>query len=180
MTTIAAKVAPNNKVKIAWDSQVTSGGDRKFGATKVVKINDQFALGVAGRVRYMNILQRTSVDQIHKYDIAQPDFDAFSWILDTLVPAWMKALRREEENNPYVSDDFYELPYGHGLLALAGGIYTVGADLAVVPVGEFGAIGSGSPYANTAMHLGKSPKQAVEVATELDMYTGGTVKEMTV
>jgi hypothetical protein len=30
------------------------------------------------------------------------------------------------------------------------------------------------------MHLGKSAKQAVEIATELDMYTGGNVKEMTV
>ena len=69
---------------------------------------------------------------------------------------------------------------GHGLIALAGHVYTIGAYFAVNHVDNFASIGSGAPYAITAMHLGKSAKQAVEIATELDMFSGGTVKEMVV
>lgn len=177
MTTIAARVAPNGKVRIAWDSQTTTGSHRKFGNNKVSKINGQFAVGVAGHVRYSNILQRTAVKKIHPYDLTQDDFDSWGWVLDELVPAWMKALRKEVENRPGEED---EIPWGHALIALAGRIYTVGADFAVVSVEESAAIGSGTPYAETAMYLGRSPKQAVEIATVLDMFSGGTVKEMTV
>lgn len=177
MTTIAAKVAPNGKVKIAWDSQVTTGSSRNFGVNKVVKINDQFAVGVSGYLRYANIIHRTAVNKVHPFDIQQEDFDGYGWILDTLVPAWMKAVTKETENNPHFEED---PPDGSALIALAGKIYTVGWEFSVCPVGDFGAIGSGSPFAIAAMHLGKTAKQAVEVSADLDMYTGGTVKEMTV
>lgn len=177
MTTIAARTTPAGKVRIAWDSQVTSGGDRKFGVNKVARINGQFAVGIAGHLRYANIVHRTTVNKIHPYDLKQEDFDGYAWLLDEVIPAWMKAVRKEVEARPDEDDD---VPWGHGLVALAGRIYSIGADFAVSPVDDFASIGSGSPYALTAMHLGKSPKQAVEIATALDLYTGGTVKEMTV
>lgn len=177
ITTIAARTTTTGKVKIAWDSQTTAGSHRKYGNNKVAKINGQFAVGVAGHVRYSNILQRTAVNKIHPYDLTQPDFDGWAWVLDELVPAWMKAVRKEVENRP---DDEDEIPWGHALIALAGRIYTVGADFAVCSVDESAAIGSGTPYAETAMYLGKSPKQAVEIATVLDMFSGGVVKELTV
>lgn len=177
MTTIAAKVAPNGKVRIAWDAQVTGSYVSKS-MNKVEKINDQFAVGIAGHLRYANILHRTSVNKVHPYDLAQPEFDGYGWILDEVVPAWMKAVRKEAEARP--EDEEGDLPWGHALIALAGHIYGVGADFSVTPAGEFQAIGSGSPYAVTAMHLGKSAKQAVEIATQLDIYSGGVVKEATV
>lgn len=176
MTTIAAK-ATNGKVKIAWDSQATSGSSATYGINKVVKINDQFAIGVAGYARYANILHRASVNKIHPFDLSQPDFDGYGWLLDEAVPAWMKAVKKEIDNTP---DSEGEAPYGSVLVALGSRIYTVGWDFAVVPVDGYGAIGSGSDFAITAMHLGKTAKQAVEIATELDLYTGGNVKEMTV
>ncbi len=40
---------------------------------------------------------------------------------------------------------------------------------------DFYAIGSGSPYALAAMHLGCSAEQAVKTACELDVFTGGEV-----
>lgn len=175
MTTIAAKIV-NGKVKLAWDSQVTSGGSKSHGMTKVVKVNGQFAVGVSGHLRYANLLHRASVNQIHPYDIAQSDFDGYGWVLDELVPSWMAAVSKEKEARP---DDEAELAWGMALVALGGRIYDVGADFSVNAVDGFGAIGSGSPYALTAMHLGKSARQAVEVAKELDMYTGGDIKEMT-
>lgn len=162
---------------MAWDSQATSGSSAKYGINKVVKINDQFAVGIAGLLRYANILHRTSVNKIHPFDLSQPDFDGYGWLLDEAVPAWMKAVKKELDNVP---DDDSEAPYGSVLVALGGRIYTVGWDFSVMPVEEFAAIGSGSPFATTAMHLGKSAKQAVEIAAQLDLFTGGLTKEMTV
>lgn len=176
MTTIAARIV-GEKVKIAWDSQVTAGDARSHGMNKTVKINGQFAVGVAGYLRFANIVHRTSVAAIHPYDLKQPGFDGYAWILDELVPAWMAALRAEAENRPDKDDD---IPWGRAIIALAGRIYDVGPDFSVNSVDDFAAVGSGASFAMAALHLGKSAKQAVEVAKELDMYTGGTIKEMTV
>lgn len=178
MTTIAMKTAPNGKVKIAWDTQATAGQSASFGINKVMAINDQFAIGVAGRLRYANILHRTAVNKVHPFDIAQPDFDGYGWLLDEAVPAWMKAIRREIEHAPDAEEE--NTPDGHALVALAGRIYEVGTDFAVMPIDGYAAIGSGSSFATTAMHLGKSPKQAVEIAAQLDLFTGGTIREVTV
>ena len=179
MTTIAAK-ATNGKVKIAWDSQATAGYSASYGINKVVKINDQFAVGIAGLLRFANIIHRTSVNKIHPFDLKQDDFDGYGWLLDEAVPAWQKAVKKELDNSPMA--DAYEdyVPWGHCLVVVGGKLFTVGGDFAVSTRGDFAAIGSGSDFATTAMHLGKTSKQAVEVATELDLYTGGNVKEMTV
>ena len=179
MTTIAAKTV-NGKAKIAWDSQVTSGNSKSLGMNKVVRINDQFAVGIAGFLRFANLIHRTSVNKIHPFDLKQENFDGYAWLLDDAVPAWQKAVKKDLDNNPItaVQDDY--LPWGNCLVALAGKLYTVGGDFAVSTRGEYAAIGSGSDFATTAMHLGRTAKQAVEVATELDLYTGGNVKEMTV
>lgn len=174
MTTIAAKIT-NGKVRIAWDSQVTAGSSKSYGMNKVVKINDQFAVGIAGYLRFANIIHRTSVNKIHPFDLKQTDFDGYAWLLDEAVPAWMKAVKKDVENQP---DEDADASWGHALVALGGCLYTVGADFSVSMHEDFTSIGSGSPFAITAMHLGKSARQAVETASELDMYTGGEVKEM--
>ena len=44
---------------------------------------------------------------------------------------------------------------------------------------RFHAIGSGSKYALAAMYLGKSAKQAVEVACALDAYCGNGINTLT-
>ena len=176
MTTIAAR-AVNGKVKIAWDSQVTAGSRATHGINKVVKINDQFAVGIAGYLRYANLIHRATVNKIHPFDLKQDDFDGYGWLLDEAVPAWQKAVKKENENRP---DEDDIVPWGLALVALGGRIYEIGADFSVSPVESFASIGSGSPFAATAMHLGKTPKQAVEIAMELDLFTGGDVKEMTV
>lgn len=176
MTTIAAKVT-NGKVKIAWDSQATSGSSATYGINKVVKINDQFAIGIAGHLRFANLLHRTSVNKVHPYDLTQPEFDGYGWLLDEAVPAWMKAVKKELDNHP---DGDSDAPWGVGVIALGGRIYTLGADFSIMPVDSFAATGSGMDFALTAMHLGKSAKQAVEIAAQLDLFTGGSVREMTV
>lgn len=176
MTTIAVKKV-NGKVKMAWDAQATAGGTAIYGMNKVVEINQQFAVGVAGHLRYANLVHRASVSRIHPADLASPGFDGYAWLLDEVVPSWMSAVSKEIENSPAYDSDHN--PWGTALISLAGEIYEVGADFAVTPIEEFASIGSGSRIALTAMHLGKSPKQAVEIASELDLFTGGKIKEAT-
>lgn len=40
---------------------------------------------------------------------------------------------------------------------------------------EWRAVGSGMPYAHVALGMGKTPKEAVELACQLDTSCGGTV-----
>lgn len=178
MTTIAAKLV-NGKVHMAWDSLATAGGivSSKY-RNKVAMVNGQFAVGVAGRVRYSNIVQRASVNLIHPADLTHPGFDAEGWVTEQLVPAWMHSVKEMWHLTP--KDEGDEVPWGEALVSLAGNIFRIGGDFSVVNCGEHGAIGSGSPYAQTALHLGKSAKQAVQIACELDLYSGGEVKELKV
>lgn len=173
MTTIAAKRLPSGKVQIAWDAQASIAN---FGTTetiKVRKINNQFAVGGAGLVRFLNIIHRASVDRIHPADIVQEDFDAEGWLIDVLVPAWGRALSNAAELDP---DG--ETPEGHALVVLAGRIFMIDGAYGVIAMGDHGAIGSGGAFATTAMHLGKTAIQAVQIASQIDLYTGGDVKEM--
>lgn len=45
-------------------------------------------------------------------------------------------------------------------------------------IDRFHAIGSGRDFAMAAMHLGKSAREAVEVASEFDIYTSGPIIEV--
>lgn len=175
MTTIAAREV-NGKVQVAWDSQVT-GSSTKYGMGKVVSVNGQVTLGGAGRLRYLNIIQRTEIPPIHAADLENPHFDGYGWLLDCAVPSWMREIKRELER---MADPEEGAPDGSLLAVLGGKIYTVGTDFAVTPAEGFTAIGSGADYALAAMYLGKNAKQAVQVASELDIYTGGTIKVVTV
>ena len=53
---------------------------------------------------------------------------------------------------------------------------TIDDDLRIAPACIPWAGGSGEQIALAAMTLGKSPKEAVELACKLDIYTGGKVR----
>lgn len=58
-------------------------------------------------------------------------------------------------------------------------IYIYDGSLTCFPIKErFWAIGSGAAYAIAAMHLGKSPVEAVEIAALFDPGTGGPIDHM--
>jgi hypothetical protein len=173
MTTIAARKLNSGKVQIAWDAQASMANIGTTETIKVRKINNQFAVGGSGLVRFLNVIHRASVDQIHPADIVQPDFDAEGWLIDVLVPTWAKALMRAGELDP---DG--DTPEGYALVVLAGRIFMIDGAYGVIAMGDYGAIGSGGAFATAAMHLGKSATQAVQIASEIDLYTGGDVKEM--
>lgn len=177
MTTIAMKTAPNGRVRIAWDTQSTSGNvASSHNRTKVVAVNGQIAVGVSGRVRYANLVQRVQIPPIDPRDLG-PDFDAEGWVISELVPQWMHEVKMAWGHTPHEEGD--EIPWGVALTAIAGKVIQVGSDFSVIDRGEFGAIGSGGDFAMAAMHLGKTPEQAVDVARELDLFSGGRTEGMT-
>lgn len=173
MTTIAAKRLATGKVQIAWDAQASMFNMGSTATVKVRKINGQFAVGGTGLVRFLNIIHRASVDRIHPADIVSDDFDAEGWLIDSLVPAWARAL---QDAGAYDPDG--ETPTGMALIVLAGRIFEIDGAYGVIDMGDFAAVGSGGMFATTAMHMGKTAPQAVQIASELDLYTGGDVKEM--
>lgn len=71
------------------------------------------------------------------------------------------------------------------LISLSGVVYVVGKDeektVAMISP-QFGsyAIGSGAMIARTAMHIGLKAVEAVRVAIEMDLYTGGDISTFSV
>jgi hypothetical protein len=62
----------------------------------------------------------------------------------------------------------------------ADGIYVYESTIHPVKVrGDFFSVGTGSAYALAAMHLGKSPREAIEIASIFDPVTGGPIDMMT-
>lgn len=57
-----------------------------------------------------------------------------------------------------------------------GKVFYWGQRLQPVEVGHPAAIGSGGAYAMGAMMAGASPRKAVEIACELDSYSGGKIR----
>jgi ATP-dependent protease HslVU (ClpYQ) peptidase subunit len=173
MTTIAARKVGGGLVTMAWDSQATKGSTPVHGFVKVRRINRQFAVGIAGDLRYANLIHQASVKKIAKADLINPKFDVEAWVVRKLVPSWGRAIEKAKEEGTA------QEPEGSALLVIRGRIFEVEWDFGVCDVGEYGAIGSGSPFALTALHLGRGARKAVDIASRLDVYTGGEIKEVT-
>jgi ATP-dependent protease HslVU (ClpYQ) peptidase subunit len=84
----------------------------------------------------------------------------------------------------YLRGEINDIPRGVGdenafalVLRPDGTVWKYDADYPTAPheVGAPAAIGSGKDFAMGAMLAGASPDRAVEIAIELDPYTGGTV-----
>lgn len=173
MTTIIAKVnEKSGTIDMAWDSQATAG-PRTYHTDKVVTVNGQFRIGVAGHARYGDILQYAGgVPHIHDSDLEDESFDARGWLITQAVPAWIRALK-EAEKEHLEREDWAN---GVALIILAGRIFELGRDFSVTEDLEYGGIGSGSSYAIGAMAAGKSVEAAIKIAAEHDPGTGGRLQ----
>lgn len=167
MTTIIAKHEANGTVTLGADTQAT--GAQVTHTPKIAHINGQFHVGGGGRARYCDIIEFSDTPHIHESDLASPKFNPKKWLVTVALPAWIDALRQAE----HAHRDKEDYPRGVLLVVLAGRIFEVGSDFSVVEHLEFGGIGSGSDYALGALAAGKSVQQALEIASELDVYTGG-------
>lgn len=76
--------------------------------------------------------------------------------------------------------DVVALVLNNGALWLVAVDDSTGLWAAPVALDRPYAIGSGSPYAFTAMDMGATARQAVEMATKRDTSTGGTIRTVTI
>lgn len=171
MTTIVA-VKTAKGVKFAWDSQTTWQYRAMLGAVKVFQ-NGPVTFGVAGLGRSSDILKHMAVPDRKEYE---PDFDNEGWIVTTLVPAIHKEFTKVDvgDTGPFDSEAHVIISVGGDTGYLSGNLSFVKDESGIY------AVGSGSPYALGALSAGASPKKAVEIARDWDLYTGGDIKEMTV
>lgn len=169
MTTIIAAKRPNGTVDLGADSQST--GASATHVNKLAEINGQFHIGVAGRTRYGNLLKYIDVPELHAAEHETGNYDAFGYLITKVVPAWVKGLDNQFDKIPDQKDDW---PDGVALVVLQGRIFQVHHDFTVTEaIRDFDGIGSGSDYALGALASGKSVDKALEIAADLDLWTGG-------
>jgi len=169
LTTIIAKEYFGD-VAFASDTQSTAGARATAGRTKVFA-NGSVVFGVAGACRVSDILRFAELPQI---PVGLKGVRLERWLITELVPAVQKELTNSgalENDNGEVSSNY------EALLAVNGRLFTLGSDFALIGNARFAAIGSGSSYALGALRAGATPKDAVRIAAEFDVYTGAKVIE---
>lgn len=120
------------------------------------------------------MLKYIDVPPLHEAEHETGNYDAFGYLITRVVPAWVEGLERQFGRIPDQKEDW---PDGAVLVILQGRIFQIHYDFTVTEsLREFMGIGSGSDYALGALATGKSVKRAIEVAAELDLYTGGNLK----
>ena len=156
-------------VEIGYDSRVTPGTGF---VQKVTHVNNQFVIGVAGYLRYLDVIQYADVPAVHEAELGSADFDVRQYIITGVIPAWIDALKDAFGTVPDTRDDWLD---GSILLVICGRIFKIGPEFSVVEYEECAGIGSGSAYALGAIAAGKSVEKAMLIAADLDTYTGGTI-----
>ena len=166
MTTIAVKRMEDGQgVIFASDTQTTTGNERSY-SEKVFQVGP-VVFGMAGRLRDLNVVKHhLKAPTYTARDKADPE----KWVVTKLIPELRKVLHengRLEVNREQESSDSV------ALIALDGLCGEIGPDFSLSETGEpFWAIGSGSQFAKGAMAVGASARDAVEVASAFDVYTG--------
>ncbi len=90
-------------------------------------------------------------------------------LIDFLVEFRDWIHRRDSE---YCPENAFLIAYDGKLFRTCGGL-----DIYEVP--EFDAIGAGEDFAKAALHLGHTPREAVEVACKLSIYCSEPISEIT-
>lgn len=170
MTTIIACKNEDGTVDLGADS-LSSGGIGPTKSEKLTEINEQFWVGIAGRTRYSNVLGYISVPEVHRSDFEDPGFDARGYLITKVIPAWVTGLEDSFGRIPEQKEDW---PDGVILVVIKGRIFSVCGDFTVTEsLGDVMGVGSGADFALGAIACGKSVKKALEIAADLDPYTGG-------
>lgn len=156
MSVIAARKG-NGRIEVACDSQTTRGDWMKEmrDTGKIVQVNKRFAVGAVGyseagamfrRYAKSHRPERNDEDAIADYML-----DFYEW--GDGKTSDVKRLNEESEYMLVLEDEIWTV---HGFL--------------VSRKREYAAIGSGMGEALAAMMLGKSAKEAVWVACQINLY----------
>lgn len=191
MTTVIAVETPTG-VTFGWDSQITYR-HRAVHSDMKVFANGGIVFGTSGDVRYGNILRYMDIPD-------QNTDDTDRYVTNELIPAMQQALKTADAAK--VSDSKIDTD-SVALVCVRGRMYDIGSDLSWHRSDDgIYAIGSGANYALGALksmppiydktsvikpsdpytaatgYLGV--RRSLEVAAELDLYTGGELHIRTV
>lgn len=152
MTVIAGKVE-SDRIVIGSDSQVTWGWQSKelIDDGKLMVLPDLIVggAGYGSHLNYMAIyLENHKPRTSEKRDVLEFFVEFHQWI-DKMIK------------------DFK--PYNRWLIAYDGRLISVTSDLSV-NYHDFWAVGSGWEYARTALHLGHSVEEALQIACDLTVF----------
>ena len=88
-------------------------------------------------------------------------------------PEFIDWYRGDTDEKPNIEDMEVLVMHKNGDLSIFEG------KCVAIPVGKCGAIGSGAQFAMGAMYAGKTAKESIKIAAQLDQNTGKRVKTYT-
>lgn len=150
MSVIAAKVY-NDKIIMAADSiLINDWSKRNTNFAKIVEINGMIA-GSTGSAKEASLMWHYM--QTHK-PASPSEKDMLTFVVE--FAQWKSAIDGSNVEN------FYLIAYNGHLFEIQG--------LFVHEIADYVAVGAGADFANAAMYLGHTPREAVKVACELSCY----------
>lgn len=162
MTTIAY-----NNGLMASDTKITAGSMYERIESKIFQQHG-LTIGASGTLAVLNRMVINGVPKPKK----KQSFD--SYVLNELLP-YARAMKKEAHGGESEGDWDHDSQL---LVASSDRVAVVGlADGSVVSgcADEYFSIGSGAPFALAAMYLHQSADEAVRVAMQFDIGTGGNV-----
>ncbi len=162
MTVLALKHY-EDRIEIAADSGLFYGdsGMKENNVIKILHPQDDIHFAASGSLSELNLFELYSMTRKPEINTRHGILKYFGDFLK-----WKKDLtdKFDQENSYFFI--FEETPYQ---------ICRV-LDIQNIKVGEFKTLGFGMQEARCAMHLGRSPKEAVELCLELNCYTSGPIQ----
>ena len=167
MTTIAVRrLAGSTGVVFCSDDQATHGHEISSGVAKVFQVGP-VTFGVAGMLRDLNLLQFQL--KVPAYTAAAKK-DPERWVVTKLVPAIRTTFF---ENGQIRNKEGMESMHSGILLSVDGLCGELDTSFSLSQMtSQFWSLGSGAEYAKGAMALGATAREAVDVASSFDAYTG--------
>lgn len=159
MSVIAAKVY-NDKIVMAADSILCAGySKRNTNFAKIVEINGMIA-GSTGTAQEASLMW-------HYMNTHKPSSSSEKDVLTFLVEfiQWRSNVDGGKVENAY-------------LFAYQGRLFEIN-NMFVHEIHDFAAVGAGEDYANAALYLGHTPREAVKVACELCCFVSEPIVEYT-
>lgn len=161
MSVVAAKVY-KDKIVMAADSIVVHGYSKRTDGdfSKIDEINGMI-VGGTGYCQEQSLMWHYM--RTHKPEAAT-EKEVLAFMVE--FSTWQKTMSGNTEiENTY-------------LLAYDGHLFYING-LLVYEVSEYAAIGAGEDFANAALYLGHTPKEAVKVACELSCFVAEPILEYT-
>lgn len=163
MSVVAARKYENH-ISFAADSISVAGSTRitqRIETSAKVFQSNGLTLGGAGSARELSMISLYVRNHSPINDDLESMID-FVWRFEKWV---------QERDDDFKAENHY-------LLAFQAGLYRTYGGLEIFQVNEFDAVGAGQDYAITALHLEKTPHEAVDIACQLSVWCHPPVIEI--